>query len=188
MNVVQTNQPVTHSYPSSCYVSDLVNTDFMTTSPYSEILPDSPPHLPPPILPPNQHLFSNPPTIAPPPSSGYSPVSSYSSTFPLTPLNINNDYTSSFLVSTRALSCSRGNFAANLNRAWFSTDERKSSNVRGKNNKRKLSPNRVQRIYNAVFHMFPITQRENEQDSWKECVRAIDVANRQLKRQKGKEN
>ena len=111
-----------------------------------------------------------------------------SCTFPLTPLNINNDYTSSFLVSTRALSCSRGNFAANLNRAWFSTDERKSSNVRGKNNKRKLSPNRVQRIYNAVFHMFPITQRENEQDSWKECVRAIDVANRQLKRQKGKEN
>ena len=133
MNVVQTNQPVTHSYPSSCYVSDLVNTDFMTTSPYSEILPDSPPHLPPPILPPNQHLFSNPPTIAPPPSSGYSPVSSYSSTFPLTPLNINNDYTLSFLVSTRALSCSRGNFAANLNIAWFSTDERKSSNVRGKN-------------------------------------------------------
>ena len=89
---------------------------------------------------------------------------------------------------TRTNSCSRGNFAANLNRAWFSQNERITSNVRGKNNKPKLSPNRIKKIYDAVFQMYPVSQKENEKDAWTECVKAIDGANRQLKRTKGKEN
>ena len=87
---------------------------------------------------------------------------------------------------TRTNSCSRGNFVANLNRAWFSPNERITSNVRGKNNKPKLSPNRIKKIYDAVFQMYPVSQKENEKNAWIECVKAIDGANWQLKRTKGK--
>ena len=79
-----------------------------------------------------------------------------------------------------AASCSRGNLAANLNRAWFTVEERKISNVRGKN-KKQLSPNRMQKIYDAVYEMFPFTHMETEKASWSECVKAIDCANQQLK-------
>ena len=104
---------------------------------------------------------------------------------PLHPLN--NDHSPAFLSRTRATSCSRGNFAVNLNRSWFTEEERLSSNVRGRNGKKELSPQRIQQIHDAVFHMYPLTQNEDPQRAWGECIKAIDVSNRQLKR-KGKEN
>ena len=105
-------------------------------------------------------------------------------TTPLQPINCSPG----FLVYTRSNSCSRGNFAANLNRAWFTEDERITRNVRGKNNKLKLSPRRIQRIYDAAFQMYPVSSKENEKNAWSECVKAIDGVNRQLKRRQGKEN
>ena len=45
------------------------------------------------------------------------------------------DTSAAFLIQMRGNSCSRGNFAANLCRQWFSLEERKSSNVCGKNGK-----------------------------------------------------
>ena len=99
----------------------------------------------------------------------------------------NIDYSPSFLVKTRAMSCSRGNFAANLNREWFTVSERKTCNIRGRNGKKQLSPQRVKRIYDAVFQMYPCFQKTSEKEAWAECVRAIDESNRRLNR-KGKEN
>lgn len=96
---------------------------------------------------------------------------------------MNHDY-SSYLVRVRASSCSRGNFAANLNRSWFTAEERKTSNVRGKNNKKKLSPRRMDEIYNAVFQMFPVSHKETEKSAWSECIKAIDTSNKQLNRNK----
>ena len=101
--------------------------------------------------------------------------------------SLNNDYSPAFLSRTRAISCSRGNFAANLNRSWFTEEEHLSCNVRGRNGKRELSPSRIQQIHDAVFHMYPLTQNEDPKRAWGECIKAIDVSNRQLKR-KGKEN
>ena len=38
-----------------------------------------------------------------------------------------------------------------------------------------------------VFQMYPPSQNESLKQAWGECIKAIDVANRQLKR-RGKEN
>ena len=152
-------------------------------------LPDSPPPLPPPIIP----SISIPVPTPPPVFNGTtSPLQALNpATTPVLPNPTCNylpsyDCSPGFLVQTRAMSCSRGNFAANLNRSWFSIEERKTSNVRGKNNKKKLSPKRIQNIYEAVFQMYPCTQKEIK-ECWSECIKAIDVCNRQLHR-KGKEN
>ena len=115
----------------------------------------------------------------PPPISGFQPTTPTMASFPV---HLNNDYSPGFLVSTRAVSCSRGNFAANLNRTWFSVEERLTSNVRGKNKKKQLSPQRMRRIYDATFQMYPMSSKENEKDAWAECIKAIDSSNRQLKR------
>ena len=66
-------------------------------------------------------------------------------------------------------------------------EERKGSNVRGKNGKKKLSPKRVAKIHDAVFQMYPCSQKECPKAAWTECIRAIDESNRRLNR-KGKEN
>ena len=115
----------------------------------------------------------------PPPISGFQPTTPTMASFPV---HLNNNYSPGFLVSTRAVSCSRGNFAANLNRTWFSMEERLISNVRGKNKKKQLSPQRMRRIYDATFQMYPMSSKENEKDTWAECIKAIDSSNRQLKR------
>ena len=107
---------------------------------------------------------------------------------PLRPIGLNIDCSPSFLVNVRARSCSRGNFAANLNRSWYSEEERRTSNVHGKSNKRMLSPRRMNKIRAAVFSMFPRNQKETEKEAWADCVRAIDVSNRALNRKKNKEN
>ena len=39
---------------------------------------------------------------------------------PLQPIETNQDNSPYFLIQVRAKSCSRGNFAANLNRLWYS--------------------------------------------------------------------
>ena len=108
---------------------------------------------------------------------------------PLQPVQTNNqDNSPSLLVHVRAKSCSRRNFAANLNRLWYSEEERKKCNVNGKSNKKQLSPKRMGKIFSAVFQMYPKTQKETEKEAWADCVKAIDVANRALNRKRGKEN
>ncbi len=88
----------------------------------------------------------------------------------------------SYLVTICAQSCSRGNFATNLMREWYSEEERFSSNVRGKNNKKKFSPKRLSQIRAAVFEMYPVRQKETEKEAWVECIKAIDGCNRSLRK------
>ena len=138
--------------------------------------------------PPLQGLTSLPSIPTQPTNPNYAtPVNAMPTSATLSPIDTNIEYSPSFLVTTRATSCSRGNFAANLNRQWFNEEERKMSNVRGKNGKRKLSPRKIQKIYQAVFQMYPCSHKESEKGAWAECIKAIDEANRRLNR-KGKEN
>ena len=88
----------------------------------------------------------------------------------------------------RGNSCSRGNFAANLCRQWFSPEERKSSNVRGKNGKKQLNLEKMKSIYHATLQMYPLALGEKENKVWSDCIRAIDEANRRLNRSANKEN
>ena len=93
-------------------------------------------------------------------------------------------FDTSYLMKIRAQSCSRGNFATNLMKKCYSDDERVTSNVRGSHQKHKLSPKRMLKIKNAVFEIYPLTQRETEKEAWADCVRAIDTSNRTLSRKK----
>ena len=66
------------------------------------------------------------------------------------------DISAAFLIQMRGNSCSRGNFAAHLCRQWFSPEERKSSNVRGKNGKKQLNLEKMKSIYHATLQMYPL--------------------------------
>ena len=92
-----------------------------------------------------------------------------------------NDYSPHRLVTLRAQSCSRGNFATNLMRELYTEQERLVSNVRGKNSKKKFSPNRMDKIRAASFDMFPLRHKEKEKEAWAECIKAIDGCNRTLR-------
>ena len=161
-----------------------VDTSTFTEPPIVTPIPTEP-HQPPVVTP-----FSTvaPPTATPPPPPTVPrqpltvlPTSMLQPLVPTTSVQttvggVNNS--PAFLLRMRATSCSRANFAANLNRSWFSTEERISSNVRGKNGKPPLSPRRIQYIHDAIMDLFPPTQTETPQKVWTECVKAIDVANR----------
>lgn len=59
-----------------------------------------------------------------------------------------------------------------------------TSNVNGKAEKQKLSPNRMEALKEAVFRICPIDGRENMKDVWATCIRAIDESGRRLNSQK----
>ena len=83
---------------------------------------------------------------------------------------------------------SRSNFAVNLVRRLFTTEERKISNVKGVMGKRKLDPDVMQQIKGATFQLFPCDTMENEGHVWTYCCKAIDECCHRLNRVKEKEN
>ena len=84
------------------------------------------------------------------------------------------------LITIKNQAVSRRNFAKLLSVHTFSEEERRVSNVNGRQGKQKLSPNRTDELKAAVFRLYPLEPRENEATAWKDCVRAIDEGNRKL--------
>ncbi len=82
-------------------------------------------------------------------------------------------------IATNAIS--RKNFAAVLNRRIFSEEERKVSNVSGTKGKKKLDPHWIGIIKENVFRYWPFEPGKPKINAWRECIRAIDTTNRQLK-------
>lgn len=77
-------------------------------------------------------------------------------------------------------SSSRMNFAAKLNRQLFSVEERKSCNVRGRQGKSMLDPERIKYVKEVTFRMYPVEEDETDWRAWSACVVAIDESNRRL--------
>ena len=71
------------------------------------------------------------------------------------------------------------NFAANVNRRVFTTDERLVSNVRGKLGKEISDPDRVQ-FKDITFKLYPLEGKKTEKGAWNSCITAIDEVNRRL--------
>lgn len=88
------------------------------------------------------------------------------------------------VMRIKQASSSRMNFSANLNRWLFTEDERATSNVRGKMNKRMLDAKIVAYIKRVTFRLFPLENSENLEKAWSACVIAIDEANRRLNKTK----
>ena len=118
---------------------------------------------------------------------------------PLTPLTLNTTPTlpseaassctdelmpESAVMKIRANSCSRENFASKLVRTVFTTEERRNSNVSGRCGRTKLDEKRVHQVRELAFRLYPLGASESESRSWATCVRAIDTANRQLRKTK----
>lgn len=93
----------------------------------------------------------------------------------------------SLITAVKMQSCSRSNFAVNLVRRLFTTEERKNSNVRGVLGKKKLNPEMMLKVREATFQLFPCDTMENESHVWTYCCKAIDESCRRLNRP-GKEN
>lgn len=94
---------------------------------------------------------------------------------------------SSVLIEIASNAKSRPNFAANLNRRIFSEEERRVSNVSGTKRKKKLDPDWIDVIKENVFRYWPFEPGKPKINAWRECIRAIDTANRQLKHKLKKE-
>lgn len=62
--------------------------------------------------------------------------------------------------------------------------ERAACNVRGKQGKGCLPPEKVDYIRETVLKMYPLEAQETEKGAWNACVVAIDEVNRRLKKQK----
>ena len=77
---------------------------------------------------------------------------------------------------------SRKNSATKLVRQVFSLQEREVSNIMGLKGKKRLDPTRMEFIKSLTFALQPVKPGENEDCIWcKECVKAIDSANRNIK-------
>ena len=67
-------------------------------------------------------------------------------------------------------------------RQIFSLEERKTSNVNGKN-KRQVDPTKIAFVQKVTFQQYPIKLGiETERKACSACVEAIDEANRRLNR------
>lgn len=86
------------------------------------------------------------------------------------------------LLAIKSNSCSRENFAANVNKELFSKEERMHSNVKGVLDKMKLNTQKISYIQQQTFQFFPLMAADNRKQCWARCVRAIDSCNRQLLR------
>ena len=84
----------------------------------------------------------------------------------------------------RGGSTSRMNFASKLNRQLFSVLERRQCNVRGRQGKGQLDPEKVEYIKEVTFRMYPLEEDETERMAWNACIVAIDESNRRLNKLK----
>ena len=133
-------------------------------------------------------LLLLPPPPLPPPSFLYNPTkkavkSKASHAEELISLT-DNKVPTMFAVRLRKTSCSRNNFGVNLIRGLFTEEVRATSNIAGKKNKAKLDEIVVKVVREAVFDFWPLEAGENEEQEWGNVVKAIDEANRRLKRTK----
>ena len=90
---------------------------------------------------------------------------------------------SKIIANIKKNSCSRKNFAANLNEELFNEETRKRSNCSGTKPKLKLNPVLVDYIRSICFQHWPREENEKNSDDeqlWKECKIAIDEKNRRL--------
>ena len=77
-------------------------------------------------------------------------------------------------------SCSRCNFAVNLERNIFDEDTKKLSNVAGKLGKLKMNPVSIEYVKSLTFQYYPLEPFEKEKKEWNNCVVTIDESNRRL--------
>ena len=68
-------------------------------------------------------------------------------------------------------------------RQLFTVEDRKTSNVNGKN-KKQLDPMKIAFVRKVTFQQYPLKGEESEKKAWGSCVEAIDEANRRLNRTK----
>ena len=66
----------------------------------------------------------------------------------------------------------------------YTTEERKSSNVRGKLGNTQLDSVRMTAIEKAAFQIYPVGTGKNQGRAWNQCVKAIDESCRRLNRTK----
>ena len=89
-----------------------------------------------------------------------------------------------YLAVTRGKSCSRRNFAVNLVRYMFTTEEMARSNCSGTRGKARLEGERMAAVKRATFVLWPMASREEEKGEWGKCIYSIDEACRRLNRPK----
>lgn len=84
------------------------------------------------------------------------------------------------LVTLKKDANSRRNFALKQAERLFTTEERQTSNCRGKRGKKKLDGNRLKVIMENTFKLCPLESGEDQKTAWNDCQRAIDEGGRQL--------
>lgn len=77
-------------------------------------------------------------------------------------------------------STSSKNFATNLMRTVFPEHDRVNKNCAGKAGKPPLSPTRLAWVKTTVLQRFPPNPPQTPEGIWRECVKAIDCANRRV--------
>ena len=73
------------------------------------------------------------------------------------------------LMKLRSKSNSRRNFAKKIAVVSYSEKERLESNVNGKAGKKKLDPERMDKLREAVFLLYPLEYKENMKEAWRVC-------------------
>ena len=69
-------------------------------------------------------------------------------------------------------------------RKLYTTEEHKSSNVRGKLGNKQLDSQRMAAIQESVFKIYPLGVGEKENVAWHQCIKAIDESCHRLNRYK----
>ena len=69
-------------------------------------------------------------------------------------------------------------------RRLYTAEEQKSSNARGKLRKLQLDPVRLAIVHHSAFEMYPSATGENEDGTWRQCIKAIDEVCRGLNQYK----
>ena len=80
----------------------------------------------------------------------------------------------------RARCPSRRNLALKIAELRFSREERLTSNCSGTRGKTALDRVKLEQIRTDVFRYWPLEGKENFEDAWRDCRRAIDEGGRLL--------
>lgn len=89
-----------------------------------------------------------------------------------------------YLIVSRGKSCSRRNFAVNLVRYLFTSEEMAQSNCSGTRGKSRLEQERIAIVRRTTFVLWPVGEREELRSEWAKCIYSIDEACRRLNRPK----
>lgn len=89
-----------------------------------------------------------------------------------------------YLIVSRGKSCSRRNFAVNLVRYLFTSEDMAMSNCSGTRGKSRLEPERMAVVRRVTFALWPVEEKEDLGSEWAKCIYSIDEACRRLNRPK----